>query len=193
MPAPAPPQTQRPVAPLAPARLQLWTAIEERITLRGFQAHSNLLYKQIAAALDLGPELPEKAVYYLAQHLDNAEAAALLGRCSNPSALEYAFAAWGQRVTRKKKGPVRLQEFFFLPNWRDKVAERLRRELICAESAKVRILAAHALGRLGTLDDIGLLSDLLGLPRWEREEPRERPALLRAMRRLGRQGLSAKP
>ena len=205
---------------LTQAQLQSWAEIEEQIAIRGFRPHVNLLYKQIAAALELSPELPEKAVYYLAQHLDNPEAVELLGRCASPCALEYAFGAWRQRVVRKRvgravslplpsqarqpaprstgvppvnmgkmpmlRGPVRLLELFFLPAWRRKAAERFRRELISADSAKVRIQAARALGRLGTLDDVGLLSDLLCLPPWHGEEPRERPSLLQAMQRLGR-------
>jgi hypothetical protein len=83
---------------------------------------------------------------------------------------------------------VRLLELFFMPGWHRKAAERFRRELVSSGSAKVRIQAARALGRLGTLDDVGLLSDLLCLPPWPGEEPRERPALLQAMQRLGRAG-----
>ena len=113
-------------------------------------------------------------------------AIALLVRCGNASVLEYVLGAWRQRVLRKRRGPVRLAPFFFAPLWSGKAADRLRRELVTADSAKLRLHATRILGRIGVLDDVGFLSDLLCLPRWPHEDPRERPALLSAMRRLGR-------
>ena len=50
--------------------------------------------------------------------------------------------------------------------------------------AAVRLEAIDILGRIGTLDDIGLLSDLLSLPPLKDEHPDERAALARAMQRL---------
>jgi hypothetical protein len=94
--------------------------------------------------------------------------------------------AWRQRLLRKKKGPARIQPFFFAPLWRTRAADRLRRELLLGDHPKVRLHATRILARLGNLDDIGLLSDVLSLPRMSREDARERPALVNAMRRLTR-------
>ena len=65
----------------------------------------------------------------------------------------------------------------------DDPAETARMNLCDADPA-ARIHAALELGESGTLDDIGLLSDLLALPIGLDEHPRERPALLHAMQRL---------
>ena len=55
---------------------------------------------------------------------------------------------------------------------------------LCDADPAVRIRAALELGKSGSLDDIGLLSDLLSLPIGPDEHPREREALLYAMQRL---------
>jgi hypothetical protein len=60
------------------------------------------------------------------------------------------------------------------------------REKLCDADAAVRIHAALELGEIGTLDDIGLLSDVLSLPCSEDEHPKERAAILHAMKRLSR-------
>lgn len=181
----------RPQQAATPAQLQLWADLGAQLDIRGLKPHVNLIYKLIGSALELGPELPERAVYYLIQHLDNPDAVELLERCGNPSVLEYVFGAWRQRVLRQRKGPLRLLVFFLSPRWREQAAEKFRRELAAADNARVRVQAVRALGRLGSLEDTGLLSDLLFLPAWKNEDPRERPALLHAMRRLGRQHSAA--
>jgi hypothetical protein len=58
------------------------------------------------------------------------------------------------------------------------------RELLCDGDPTARVQAALRLGEIGTLDDIGLLSDLLSLPYSRDEHPKERAALLHAMKRL---------
>jgi hypothetical protein len=58
------------------------------------------------------------------------------------------------------------------------------REKLCDVDPAVRIQAALALGEFGGLDDIGFLSDLLSLPNSADEHPKEREAILHAMRRL---------
>ncbi len=64
----------------------------------------------------------------------------------------------------------------------DRAAEILRRKLASDYSAE-RTRAAHLLGRLGSLNDIGLLQDLLALPEMKAESP-ERAAYLSAMNYL---------
>jgi len=68
--------------------------------------------------------------------------------------------------------------------------EMLRMRL-CDSDPVVRVLTAVELAKVGTLDDIGLLSDLLSLPRSADEHPRERAALIHAMQRLA--GITAEP
>jgi hypothetical protein len=58
------------------------------------------------------------------------------------------------------------------------------REKLCDADSAVRVRAAVKLGEIGTLDDIGFLSDLLSLPYSLDEHPKERAALLHAMQRL---------
>jgi hypothetical protein len=175
------------------AQAEIWKELENEIAIRGFKSHANIVYRLIEDALNLGTRLPEKAVYYLAQHLYNPLAIELLGRCSNASVLEYMYGAWRERMSRRRRGPLRLVEFFVLPAWREKAAERFRRELAGGEDSRTRVLTARAVGRLGTLDDVGLLSDLMSLPRSANEDARERPALLAAMRRLARRVLDTLP
>jgi hypothetical protein len=50
--------------------------------------------------------------------------------------------------------------------------------------ARFRIVAIDVLGRLGTLEDVGLLSDLPALPPQADEHPDERAALAGAMRAI---------
>lgn len=61
-------------------------------------------------------------------------------------------------------------------------AEMLRKRLASGNSAE-RTFAAHVLGQLGSLNDIGLLQDLLVLPEMKAESP-ERAAYLNAMKTL---------
>jgi hypothetical protein len=58
------------------------------------------------------------------------------------------------------------------------------REKLCDVDPAVRVQAAVELGEIGSLDDIGLLSDLLSLPYSLDEHPKERAALVHAMQRL---------
>jgi hypothetical protein len=68
--------------------------------------------------------------------------------------------------------------------------EMLRMKL-CDSDPVVRVLAAVELAGVGTLDDIGLLSDLLSLPTSADEHPRERAAQTYGMQRLA--GITAEP
>lgn len=65
------------------------------------------------------------------------------------------------------------------------------RTRLCSGEAAVRLQAALELGKIGTLDDVGLLSDLLSLPPAPDEHPRERAAILYAMQKLS--GESVEP
>ena len=96
----------------------------------------------------------------------------------------------GRRPGRRRPGRRR----------RESPLVRFRRRLIrprppardCA-AARRRFAwqAALELGKIGTLDDVGLLSDLLSLPPAPDEHPRERAAILYAMQKLS--GESVEP
>jgi hypothetical protein len=58
------------------------------------------------------------------------------------------------------------------------------REKLCDADATVRIHAAIKLGEIGGMDDIGLLADVLSVPHADDEHPKERAAILQAMKRL---------
>jgi len=62
---------------------------------------------------------------------------------------------------------------------------------LCESDPITRLLAIVRLGRIGTLDDIGLLSDLLALAPSSQEHPKERAAMIYSMQRLA--GIVAKP
>ncbi len=62
----------------------------------------------------------------------------------------------------------------------------LWRMRLCDNDPTTRLLAATKLGSFGTLDDIGLLSDLLALAPSDDEHPSERAAMVHSMQRLAR-------
>jgi len=157
-----------------------------RAIARGRDAHG-----QIEEALRSHPAAPEQALRYLHRCLLDADvidayALALLARCQNPAAVGYAVLAWRQRIEAGCGEDLQreFEQFFARPAVRPQAAERLRVEL-AADDPRVRLAAIELLGRLGTLSDIGLLSDLLALPPLADEDPGERPALLRAMQAIG--------
>ncbi len=63
-------------------------------------------------------------------------------------------------------------------------ATDLCRMRLCEGEPIARVLAIVKLGDIGTLDDIGLLSDLLALPPSDDEHPKERVAMVHSMQRL---------
>ena len=66
----------------------------------------------------------------------------------------------------------------------------LIRERLADDDAPVRIAASHLIAKIGDLDDIGLLSDLLALPESSDEDPNERDAITAAMRTIAEQNVS---
>ena len=67
----------------------------------------------------------------------------------------------------------------------DETLESIRGRL-CEGDADGRLSAIVELGQFGTLDDVGLISDLLALPRQADEDPFERHVLLIVLKRLVR-------
>jgi hypothetical protein len=116
---------------------------------------------------------------------EDRHAADLLAACRGRGMINYAVRLWCERLhmDRHDKGAERLRDFFCRSDVRERAVEKIRPEL-ANNHAVVRLEAIDILGRIGTLDDIGLLSDLLSLPRLKDEHTDERPALARAMQRL---------
>ena len=67
----------------------------------------------------------------------------------------------------------------------DETLESIRGRL-CEGDADGRLSAIVELGQFGTLDDVGLISDLLALSRQADEDPFERHVLLIVLKRLVR-------
>src|SRR5262249_46016521 len=65
----------------------------------------------------------------------------------------------------------------------DRSVDALRMKL-CDDDSLTRVHAIVALGKVGSLDDVGLLSDLLALPESTDEHPMERDAIMHTLKRL---------
>jgi hypothetical protein len=144
----------------------------------------------IAKLLERHPFAPIEVIRCLYERLRNLDleddyAADLLLQCENPSAPHYGVLAWRERLAAGHRDAVtgRLRQLFCQPAIGKRVVERIRAEL-ANNHAAVRLEAIHILGRIGTLEDTALLSDLLSLPPLEDEHPDERAALARALQRI---------
>ena len=163
---------------------QLWWDAQESITALGFKMHNPLVMDRADQSLAISPQLPEKVGLYLLSQIHNPDAQELLRRCESPHVLENAVVVWRQRMMGKRPGPVRLRAFLTDEKRRVLLSARLRLEILTSDLPKVRLNAIRLLGGCGSLDDIGLFSDMLGLPRFKYEDARERPSMVRAMRRI---------
>ena len=145
---------------------------------------------RMVEALRFGPALPEKAIAWLYNRIEARpgnvlETIDILSQCGNDSVLEYAALAWRDRIALKGPDNITryLEVIFLQPSRRAKALERFRYELAHAH-AEVRLEALKILAKIGTLDDVGLLSDLLSLKPLPDEAPGERDAVLNTMRTL---------
>jgi hypothetical protein len=175
-----------------PVPSNLWNKMVWAIRLRR-KAHS-----AIEAALKRSPFLPIEALRYLYQRLadpalEDRCALDLLARCENRNAPDYCYYAWRKRLEAGKRDGITdaLERLSRRPGAdqerrrriREQIAQKCRAELASNDPA-ARLKAIDILGRIGTLDDIGLLSDLLCLPPLKDEHPEERAALARAMQQI---------
>ncbi len=101
----------------------------------------------------------------------------------NRSAVRYAMFAWRELLGsgRENEAWKVLDRSLAEMKPAAAVAQGLR-DFLADSDAQVRLAALDILPRIGTLEDIGLLSDLLALPPAADEHPVERAALLRTMR-----------
>ncbi len=146
----------------------------------------------IEAALGEGPYLPNRALSYLYRRISNTriadlDAAKLLTRCGNACVGRLAALAWSERFDAGICDDVQeaLTDYLRHSEEYELLIEKTRLGL-ANDAAAVRLHAAEILAELGNLDDIGLLSDLLAMPPQADEDPDERSALIRAMRRIAR-------
>jgi hypothetical protein len=154
---------------------------------------------QMRRALANHPFLPSECVRHLVSrltdvNLEDTNALDLLLRCKNRSILECTVRAWRDRVAQgRSTGPITdaLGARIRHPDNQPRAAELIR-ERLADDSARVRIAASRLVAKIGDLDDIGLFSDLLALPKSDDEAPNERDAMTVAMRALAeRQDLTS--
>jgi hypothetical protein len=144
-------------------------------------------------ALAQSPYLPASALQHLAQRAarqdrEDLEAVHLLVRCENRGVYDLAARIWRERILAGCRDAIwqRLEQFFDDPAHREAKLLRLRLEL-ADERVAVRCEALQLLSRIGSLEDINLLADLLAIVPPEKVTAEEHSAILAAM-----QGLSAR-
>ncbi len=98
-----------------------------------------------------------------------------------------------ERMAGPESGPGADRPLFdpSAPPTHDEKLDGIRGRL-CEGNADMRLLSIVELGQLGTLDDIGLISDLFALPPQADEDPYERHVLLTAMKKIARR-LTGRP
>ena len=146
----------------------------------------------IAAVLAKNPFLPHSVALYLYKRIvkpgaEDVRAAKLLVRGRNRTALNYAVYAWRELVASGRANDVRevLNRFLARPGPAAVVLEGVR-ESLAHGNPQVRLAALDILKHIGTLEDIGLLNDLLALPLAVDEYPAERAALIHTMRSIAK-------
>lgn len=138
--------------------------------------------------------LPKAAIDHLYRCLadpnrDEPEAVDRLARCANQSMLTCAALAWRERVAAGRRDATtrELRKLFLRPDLRDEAIETIG-AMLADRNAWVRLEATLVFGKIGSLEHVGLLSDLLSLPRSDDEDPRERDALVQAMQSISQRG-----
>ncbi len=111
--------------------------------------------------------------------------AQILLACGNREAVLAAYRAWRERRTAgwHDEAYLILKEHFSQPGMKKRIAITARLALADTDPV-LRLAAVNILAQVGTLDDIGLISDLLSLKPQPDEDPFERPALVEAMRAI---------
>jgi hypothetical protein len=164
-------------------RIRSWRNIPIWRIKLGWNADS-----QIRNALASWPLLPKACVDHLVSRLidvtqEDMNALDLFLQCKNSGILYHTVRAWRDRVVQgKSTGSIiqALEARIRSPGNRPLAAELIR-ERLADDEAPVRIAASHLIAKIGDLDDIGLLSDLLALPESSDEDPNERDAIIGAM------------
>jgi hypothetical protein len=146
--------------------------------------------QEIRAFLTVWPYLPANVLQFLSDRAGEVTAndwvsARLLTCCRGGGVVDHIVWAWRRRVAARRIDETtnELRRFLLRADVCEEAAERMR-AMLADNDGLVRLEATAFLGRIGTLDDIGLLSDLLALPPMTDEDPRERKGLLLAMQRI---------
>ncbi len=167
-----------------PVDRKLWSRVLKRIAA-GKDAD-----RLIVAALLEDPNAPHEVAEHLYERLSDPDlayprVAAMLVVCTCFSANCCVFRAWQESVDEQYQDRITeiLEEFCTSAGVRQRTVRQCRAAL-ADDDAETRMLAIDVLGRIGTLEDIGLLSDLLALPPTGDEHPDERAALAEAMERI---------
>ena len=151
---------------------------------------------QIRNALASYPLLPTTCVEHLVSRLtdvtrEDANALDLFLQCKNRNIIECTVRAWRERVAQgKSTGWITetLEARIRHPENQPRAVDLIR-ERLADDDAAVRIAASRLIAKIGDLDDIGLLSDLLALPESSDEAPDERDAITAAMRTIAEQNI----
>jgi hypothetical protein len=177
---PAPPVPEKPV--ISRAQLPAW--MEIGAALRYPWNSRWTVYQKIDAALKVTNVLPDAALEFLSTRITAGAEDAVLAvefmlRCEQPEVLSYGMEAWRTRLSATGDDHVtqRLGTIFLKEIVRERAPDALRAQL-ASENATVRIEVLKKLSNAGTLDDIGLLLDLLALPKADDEHANEREQMM---------------
>jgi len=110
---------------------------------------------------------------------------AFLQRCQHPDALGFMVLLWKGALIEGPNAALKQNLEAHFDSVREPAAEYIRFELANIDP-RIRLHSIRMLGKLGTLHDIGMLSDLLSLPQQEDEAPGERDSLLDALRAISK-------
>ena len=136
------------------------------------------VFNRLSASINLNPVLPQDDLRFLRKCIHNGQAVELLTRCKNMEAADIIVSAF-----RDGYGYANLHVFLDDPIKRPQAADRFRAELATPDG-KLRLRVIEVIGEIGTIQDIGLLMDLLALPIAEDEMPGEREALSAAINEI---------
>jgi hypothetical protein len=175
---------------MTPTKLSLFDSEESRTRKAGIEFREAIKWGQdIRSVLSISSTLPEDVIAWIYEQLSSdgftQETLDVFLLCENRTALDYAILAWREHCIREPHGNLteRIEQMFAIPSRREHAAERLRAEL-AHRSQNVRIRAAELLRNLGNLDDVGLLMDLLSMPRTGIEDSVERDAYAATIKTL---------
>ncbi len=152
---------------------------------------------QIRRALASYPILPETCLKHLVSRLtdvtrEDTNAVELFLECKNRNIIECTVRVWRDRVAQGRSTGLiteTLEARLRRPDNQPRAAELIR-ERLADDDARVRIAASRLIAKMGDLDDIGLLSDLLALPQSSDEDPIERDAITTAMKTIAERNVS---
>jgi hypothetical protein len=136
------------------------------------------VFNRLSESIEINPVLPQDDLRFLRKYIHNGRAVEMLTRCKNLEAADIIASAF-----RDGYGYAQLHAFLDDPIKRPQAADRFRAELATPDG-KLRLRVIEVVGEIGTLDDIGLLMDLLALPIADDEMPGEREALTAAMNEI---------